>query len=1221
MKIKRILIFLLFVSLGSIIFNKSVDSGIASTTPAANPEDWPQLGHDPQRTNYSPVQVEPPYCYTWKWYEVPIASRIQPVVANGRLFIGSLNGAMYARDASTGANLWVFDANSPIRSTAGVSGNTVIFSTHHGWTYALSTSDGSLRWKTFTGSSQTAPLIDDANGRAYIASTNSNLTALSIASGAQLWSKDTGAPILTSPTLSANRYTIYVGNEDIYAIALRASDGGELWRTRLQGQSLADRYPVVAGQSVLYRSQPLYFFHVLLKEGDEVMDQAGSLNPDWEADWSNVRPRIESFLSSNPSKQTFFALNASSGNQLGTVPVLYTYGNNDPPNVPVVGADDVFVTYRARHGIQTDGGHIHVTTKYDAEIGRMDLSTLDIEGLRATEAFNTQFSMTSDEPSMLSMGGDILYSDNWERLGGINVETGDLIHVGAVSNDWPECYAQCGPGTQNPYFPLSGNSSDPAYPFPNPRVKEGHQRGGLVIANDMLYWRVIEGGLAGISHVSGSCPNPIVHTSTPGTPPTGSFVTPPDVENRPIEDYINLDLTQPVSNPPSDLVQRLRNEVKAITSAGGHLVPYYLERGFSAQDIWPYNTIYPPGPSEAGYGSHGNIFWHDPGELLLTLAQAYPYLDSNLQSDVESYVQVALTRYPIYENLPYDGIPWLREGIARERFEVPFRSEINNWPPVAANMSAVYSLWLWSKNSGDWSYAQDHWSDIKSFYDSRRGSMLYYADMAGAIGYARLALHFNDTSAYQDAVSDVVNALQDGRDFDEFKDRAANDYLDPRSNTSGWSAPVFYGLTPEIGLYLREKTSEEAVEHLASLEDGNGLQWWYFTRAGVHAELGESSYLTPFTAWSHFLAHAYIVGDSPSKLRPWLDRPWGIGDLYSIQKIVATIQSYDSSIPPVPTFIDVPFDHWAYDYIMALYNAGYVVGCSSDPPMYCPELVLDRVEGAVFTLRGQHGSLPNPPYPTPETPTFEDVDISHWGFGWVESLWTDGFTSGCGVDPLIYCPDLHITRAEASVFFLRIKLGADYTPPEATGLFDDVQLDSWYANWVESAFNEGLLPACSEDPLRFCPNEPIDRAWTAYMMVQAKGGLPLSDEPSEADTPTATTTATQTITTTPTATISGTPLSSSTLTPTPTLHSSESSTPDWTNTPTLDMSTPTVPIEPSSTPSAEPTEQPTDSPTATTEPSASTLDQEYLGLSAGSSALFSIHQLIVNKIISWLQST
>ncbi len=191
---------------------------------------------------------------------------------------------------------------------------------------------------------------------------------------------------------------------------------------------------------------------------------------------------------------------------------------------------------------------------------------------------------------------------------------------------------------------------------------------------------------------------------------------------------------------------------------------------------------------------------------------------------------------------------------------------------------------------------------------------------------------------------------------------------------------------------------------------------------------------------------------------------------------------------PTSIFADVPASHWAHDYIEALYNAGYVAGCQSTPArLYCPDRTLSRAESAVFVERGQHGATVDPPYPAPPTPTFSDVPLSFWGFGWIESLWADAFTAGCATDPLAYCPDRLHTRAEGSVFFLRIQLGADYTPEPATGLFADVALDAWYADWVEAAYDVGILPACQTDPLSFCPEAPLDRAWAAYMMVQAKG--------------------------------------------------------------------------------------------------------------------------------------
>lgn len=862
--------------------------------------DWPQLGNDSQRTNFTTLQVNPPYCYTWKWYEAPMASRAQPVIANGRLFIGDMNGILNARDASTGAPLWKFASEGPIRHSAGVQGDTVVFSSHDGYTYGIEAGSGTQKWKTQTGPSSTAPLMNPSEGRAYVASSNGILTALEVGSGEKIWEYDSGAPILTSPALSIDRRTVYIGNEAIWAIAVDAGSGEERWRTRLEGQSLADRYPVVSADAVMYRSQPVYYFHHLLMDGDEVMDRAGSIANDWEADWSKVRPHILEYLGENPSKQTFFILDPATGTPKGIAPVLYTYGHNDIPNVPVVAGADVYVTYRARRGIQTDSGTVHVTTKYDAELGQMNTTTLDIVGLRSNKPLKgaPEFRMTSDEPAMLSMGGSILWVDNWERLGGINVATGSLVEMGAVSNEWPECTADCGPGTGNPYFPLSGTGA--AYPFPSPRVTEGAQRGGVVIANNMLYWRVIEAGLAGISQRSGtSCPAPYVWEAEPGPTETLTDNTPaPDPESvLALNDYVTLDLTAPVSNPPADLVNRLRGEVQEILSANDHLTPFYLERGFSDPVVWPYNTANPCTPKPClptiNYRSYGNVYWHDPGELLYTMALAYPYLSSEMQAEAREYMGAAMNRYPPLKNLPYKDSQkdWLADGIQRENFEVPFRHNLNTWPPPAAHISSLYALWLWSKNTGEWTYAQQNWNDVKALFEARRGNMDYYSDIAGAIGYARMADHFGYSSEYNQGLQAAVGAMNTGLNFETFKQRAEEQYRDPRGKATGWSVPVFYGMTPEVGLYLREQTGGQAANYLDSKIRGDGLRWWYLTRAGLHAEIGETSYLAPTTAWSHFLAQAYVKGETQATLRGWLDRPWGKGDLYSIQKIVAAIQA------------------------------------------------------------------------------------------------------------------------------------------------------------------------------------------------------------------------------------------------------------------------------------------------------------------------------------------
>lgn len=888
---------------------------------ADGPNDWPQYGRDPQRSNYSPVQVDPPYCFAWKWYEAPLASRAQPVVSAGRLFIGSMDGVLYARDATSGAPLWSYNARSPIRHSAAVyNGTTVIFTTHAGLTIALNAATGSLVWSRQTGSSSTAPLVDPTAGRVYLASADGTLTALNAASGGLVWSAGLGAPILTTPALSVDGNVIYTGTEYIEAVAVNAQSGAVLWRTRLQGQSLADRSPVVAGSQVYYRSQPLDFFHVLLQSsGDAVMDQAGGWSLSWNttwagstwaADWANVRTRIVNHLNANPHQQTFFALNAASGalNASGPAPVLYTFGNNDIPSQPVASPAGLFLPYRARHGIQTDSNTVHVSTKYDAELGRMDPASLDITGLTSSGKINSsgtvEFRMTSDEPAILTMGGNILWVDNWERLGGLNVSSGALVHGAAVSNDWPECYVQCGPGSPRNFFPMSGTG--PAYPFPNPRVTEGHQRSGAVIANNMVYWRVIEGGIGALNRQSGtSCPAPQVWG--PGANPQRPSAPPSN--NRSLGDYLDLDLTQPRADAPADLVNRLRAEVDTLVSANGHWMPFYLERGFSYTAVWPYNTTKTERPPLVGYNAHGNVYFHDPGDLLLAMAQAYPYLDPALQTKTKNYMAAEMGRFPPLSDLPFFSSggtqDWLRSGIAREGYNVPFRSQLNNWPPAAANLNALYALWLWSKNTGDWSYAQARWNDAKAFFDARtppdhaNGKMDYFSDLAGVIGYYRLAVKFGNAAEANRARTIALNFMNEIKANPQaFFSRADNQYLDPRDETRGWYAPALFGLTPEVGLFLREQTGGAAATYLIDKEygvNGNGLRWWYLTRAGAHAEIGESSFAAPNAAWSHFLGHAYLLGKSREDLLPVLDRPWGKADVYSIQKITAALQASPKS--------------------------------------------------------------------------------------------------------------------------------------------------------------------------------------------------------------------------------------------------------------------------------------------------------------------------------------
>jgi hypothetical protein len=145
----------------------------------------------------------------------------------------------------------------------------------------------------------------------------------------------------------------------------------------------------------------------------------------------------------------------------------------------------------------------------------------------------------------------------------------------------------------------------------------------------------------------------------------------------------------------------------------------------------------------------------------------------------------------------------------------------------------------------------------------------------------------------------------------------------------------------------------------------------------------------------------------------------------------------------------------------------------------------------------------------PPSPHFSDnwlVDDKgfngSWAQPWVEQLFTEALTNGCssvvvgGVTYYYYCPWQNLTRIQAAKFGLMMKHGSSYTPPAATGTLADVYCANpdvlqicWGVAWAEQAYAEGLLVACGESggkPM-FCPNDPLGRNWTAYMIAKAKG--------------------------------------------------------------------------------------------------------------------------------------
>ncbi len=115
------------------------------------------------------------------------------------------------------------------------------------------------------------------------------------------------------------------------------------------------------------------------------------------------------------------------------------------------------------------------------------------------------------------------------------------------------------------------------------------------------------------------------------------------------------------------------------------------------------------------------------------------------------------------------------------------------------------------------------------------------------------------------------------------------------------------------------------------------------------------------------------------------------------------------------TDVPVPGKESMQPWIEQFYLNGITSGCASLPLRYCPERQVTRAEMAVFILRAIHGNEYTPPA---KTDIFSDVPIAgkEWMQPWIEQLYREGITTGCGTSPLRYCPEKSVTRAEMSIF-------------------------------------------------------------------------------------------------------------------------------------------------------------------------------------------------------------
>jgi predicted outer membrane repeat protein len=182
---------------------------------------------------------------------------------------------------------------------------------------------------------------------------------------------------------------------------------------------------------------------------------------------------------------------------------------------------------------------------------------------------------------------------------------------------------------------------------------------------------------------------------------------------------------------------------------------------------------------------------------------------------------------------------------------------------------------------------------------------------------------------------------------------------------------------------------------------------------------------------------------------------------------------------PGPVFADVPWSYWAAPYIEMMYYDGITGGCTVNPLNYCPNNPVTRAQMAVFLLKAMYGTAYVPANATGTV--FNDVPTDNGFAKWIEQLAAEGITGGCGNGN--YCPNTPVTREQMAVFLLVAEHGTGYTPPAASGIFNDVPASYPFAPWIEQLAAEGITGGCGGS--NYCPKATVTRAQMAAFLVTA----------------------------------------------------------------------------------------------------------------------------------------
>ncbi|MGE5608026.1 MAG: PQQ-binding-like beta-propeller repeat protein [Bacillota bacterium] len=902
--------------------------------------DWPMLARDASRSGTTATEIRPPF--ERKWYRAfpdeGLMTGIQPIVTDGKCFVGTLKGILHAIDTQTGKDLWTYQAAGPILHTCAAARGKVVFGSGDGRLYAINIADGSLTWTKQTGAAiWNAPAIYE--GQVLVGSRDGNLYACDIDQGTVLWTAPTGGPLLCSPAIDPKSKSVYIGSEDMHVYAFDLTSGKQLWRSaKLPGVSFRGYHPVIAPDgSVMITTTPCAPLDTIQ---DTMLDMVKEVFGDF-ASWrhkkdENDRLRQANFelmqkpetyqkqldylrkrLIDQPAYQTFFVLDPTTGKQKFIAPIVYTESMNGPGAPPLVTPDGkVIVKYSAL-----------LRSRYEhyspfLNVGYLDPHTGHITPIMdqsRTYGWNDSLLLVHDEQSQLCVGGRVLFNTHQDNVNAMNLDT-------LQGNPGPMCnnVHEVQPGTANSLWAifLSGK--------PLPMGWEWFARGtavygggsvidtSIVIDGDSFYYLPTHEISAGVVLLAYRM-QPDGKAATRDPEPKDSLTADDwkkiqtlkwdwDILGMPrLETVLQKGLPDKMPGTRQrPLTEEAKRAVAAITDAQLDEIIWQTPNWTATNDPaheacqtklttaveeligTPWQPLlFPAGkhPIEA------YRLFVDPTQTLHALAMAYPHLP--LATQIQVRAQVAKLSEP---GGPLSGPVGQKTynahaGTIRSAYDPAPESLLKIQDDILLTDTArIYPLWLWAHVSNDWARLERDWPSLQNLiqYDPPKSEIdCGNGRLAGLIAACRIARHCKDSVTLGTLLPRTRSALRARLEYELAYTEGGLIFPTPtnRSIFGRWRH-----LTPEIARLLARHAGPIHQHLMDVYVDYHRPTWWL----AWNAELlwrNESPFSFPTMALEIFSAKSMILDEKSEELAKVVDLPWCRADESYILKLAMLLNN------------------------------------------------------------------------------------------------------------------------------------------------------------------------------------------------------------------------------------------------------------------------------------------------------------------------------------------